>query len=602
MEIIQRPIHLTQNKFNMKTKIYSFVTAAALLLGFSACHDPHEFSPQIYDECFDSMTAKFIDDDRAENSFAAEFDYVNHVITVVIPYTYPAGSDSYLEPADITNMKMSCNLKQGTRIEPALTTLDLSIDNHVTIYDNAGTATPYIIRGEIRKSTECEILDFTIPAVGVSGVINTNTKVVTLVSAEEIGEQLAEVEVSHGATLDPDPTVTPVNFDNEFQITVTAQNGVDKCVYTVLKADPTKLPFGLRDGSAKIAWAKKQADLGVTIYSAGELTAGDRRFNGSAGLGIVGEYLVLNEAGMGKAYVLNYKNGNYVRTLDLTAMGTNSLGQYNNHKMTSDDNGNLLFTSAATFNGGTLTIWKMKGLDGQLEKLTTLTNNTAAIGSSISVTGNIDGDAIITTNNNGPTQFYRWEVKNGVIGAAETIKPAGYAASCWGNFDAVYLEPTLPSDYITIGYVAFTTLPPNASGAENRTCAWHDGTTNEIKSFGNKCITSNSVENSGDIVTFNNVRYYIHNVMNTLGYGYGASMFMYNLATNDLSTEAIDFSAEGVNLKGNYGATAASNLNDRAGNGGDVCFFVSPDGFYLYIFFEFCNGYVGAVRADCIDM
>lgn len=601
MEIIQQPIHLTQNQLNMKTKIYSFVTAAALLLGFTACHDPHEFSPQIYDECFDSMTAQFIDDDRAENSFSAEFDYVNHIITVVIHYTYPAGSESYLEPSDITNMKMSCNLKQGTRIEPALTTLDLSVDNHVTIYDNAGGSTPYIIRGEIRKSAECEILDFSIPAVGVSGVINPNTKVVTLVSADEIGEQLAQVEVSHGATLDPDPNVTAINFDNEFELTVTAQNGVDKCVYTVLKADPTKLAFGIRNGSAKIAWTKKQADMGVTIYSAGDLGTGNLRFNGSAGLGVVGEYLVMNEAGMGKAYVMNYKNGNLVTTIDLKAMGTNTLGQYNNHRMTSDNNGNLLFTSAANFNGGTLTIWKMKGIDGQLEKLTTLANG-AAIGSSISVTGNIDGDAIITVNNNGPTQFYRWEVKGGVLGACETVKPNGYGATCWGNFDAVYLEPTLPSDYITIGYVAFSVDPPAASGAENRTCAWIDGATNNIKSYGSKCITSNSVENSGDIVTFNNVRYYIHNVMNTLGYGYGASMFMYNLSTNDLSTEEIDFSADGVNIRGNYGATAASNLNDRAGNGGDVHFFVSPDGFYLYIFFEFCNGYVGAVRADCIDM
>lgn len=586
----------------MKTKIYSMVTAAALLLGFTACHDEYEFTPVEYDEYFDSMTAKFLDDDREENSFSAEFDYINHVITIVIPYTYPAGSDSYLEPADITHMKLSCNLKNGVTIEPALTILDLSKDNQVTLIDNKGVRTPYTIRGEIRKSKECEILDFTLPSVGVSGVINPNTKEITLVTAEELGEQLAEYELSHGATVDPDPSITPVNFDNEVKLTVTAQNGVDQCVYSVFKAEPTKLAFGIRQGSAKIAWAKKQADMGVRIYTAAEISAGDLRFNGSAGLGIVGEYLVMNEAGMGKAYVMNYKNGNVISTIDLTAMGTNSLGQYNNHRMTSDNNGNLLFTSAATFNGGTLTIWKMKGIDGQLEKIITLANS-AAIGSSISVTGNIDGDAIITANNNGATQFYRWVVKNGVIGQCETIKPAGYAANCWGNSDAVYLEPTLPSDYMFIGYVGLTPTPPNASGADNRTCTWHDGTTNEIKSYGSHCITSNSVENSGDIVTFNNTRYYIHNVMNTLGYGYGASLFMYNLSTNDLSTEEIDFSkASGINLQGNYGATAASNTNDRAGNGGDVRFFVSPDGFYLYIFFEFCNGYVGAVRADCIDM
>lgn len=585
----------------MKTKILSLISAASFLIGMSACQDPHEFSPTHYDEQFDSMTASFYDDDRAENSFPAEIDYNNHVITIVVPYTYPANSDSYLDMADLTRMRIQCNLKQGVRLEPALTTIDLSQENHVTMIDNTGVRTDFTIIGEIRKSKACEITDFTIASLGISGIINPETKVITLVTAEAIGEQLAEVEISHGATLEPDPRVTPVNFDNEPEITVTAQNGVDKTVYKFIQAEPSKLPFGIRKGSAKIAWTKKQADMGIKIYATAELTSGNLRFNGSAGLGIVGEYLVLNEAGMGKAYVMNYKNGNVISTIDLTAMGTNTLGQFNNHRMTSDNNGNLLFTSAANFNNGTLTIWKMKGVDGQLEKLTTLAN-AAAIGSGISVTGNIDENAIITVNNNGPTQFYRWQIKNGVIGECETVKPVGYGASCWGNFDAVYLEPTLPSDYLAIGYVAFTTNPPNANGADNRTCAWFDGLTNTIKSYGSKCITSNSVENSGDLVTFNNVRYYIHNVMNTLGYGYGASMFMYNLSSNDLSTEEIDFSASGLNIRGNYGATAASNTNDRAGNGGDVRFFVSPDGFYLYIFFEFCNGYVGAVRADCIDM
>lgn len=586
----------------MKTKFYSLVAAAALLMGGAACQETYEFMPTEYDELFDSMTAQFLNDDRDENNFAAEFDYVNHIITIVIPYTYPPGSDSYLEEADITNMKLRCNLKNGVIIEPALSMLDLSKDNYVTVIDNKGVRTPYTIRGEIRKSNECEILDFSLPEAGVPAVINPNAKTISLVTSEDLGEQIAAVELSFGATIDPDPSVTPVNFDQDVELTVTAQNGVDKTVYLVSKATPTKMPFGIRPGSAKIAWTKKQADMGVRMYSAAEIAAGDLRFNGSAGLGVVDDYLVMNEAGMGRAYVINYKNGNVIKTIDLTAMGTNSLGQYNNHRMTSDNNGNLLFTSAANYNGGTLTIWKKKGIDGELVKLATYANS-SAIGSSISVTGNVDGDAIITANNNGPTQFYRWVVKNGVVGQCEVIKPEGYAASCWGNFDAVYFEPTLPSDYLTIGYVAFTVAPPNAAGAENRTCAWHDGTTNAIKHYGSHVITSNSVENSGDLVTFNNTRYFIHNVMNTLGYGYGASMFMYNLSTNDLSTEEIDFSAaSGLNIQGNYGASAGNSTNDRAGNSGDVRFFVSPDGFYLYIFFEFCNGYVGAVRADCIDM
>ncbi|MDE6367798.1 MAG: DUF5018 domain-containing protein, partial [Muribaculaceae bacterium] len=334
----------------MKTKFYSIVSATAMLFGLAACHDPYEFQPAQYDEVFDSLTAAFYDDDREENSFNAEIDYVNHIITVVVPYTYPPGTDSYLDMADITNMRLSCILKNGVTITPPLTHADLTQDSYITVTDNSGNSNVYTIRGEIRKSAECEISDFSIPALGVAGVINPNTHVIRLVTSEMLGEQLAAVEISHGATLEPDPRVTPVNFDNEPQITVIAQDGVTKCVYSVIKAEPTKLPYGIRSGSARILWLKKQADMGVRTYTASEISAGDLRFNGSAGLGSVGDYLVMNEAGMGKAYVMNYKNGNVVSTIDLTAMGTNSLGQYNNHRMTSDNNGKLIFTSASNLN------------------------------------------------------------------------------------------------------------------------------------------------------------------------------------------------------------------------------------------------------------
>ncbi|MDE6831389.1 MAG: DUF5018 domain-containing protein, partial [Muribaculaceae bacterium] len=236
----------------MKTKILSLASAVALLLGVSACQDPHEFSPTKYDEHFDSMTASFPDDDRDENKFLAEFDYDNHIVTIVVPYTYPNNSDSYLEMADLTNMKVQCNLKKGLTLEPALTNIDLTKDTYVTITDGYGVKTPYTIRGEIRKSNACDILDFNIPELGVPGVISLENHTVSLVTVDEIGEQLAEVDLSFGATMSPDPRVEPVNWDNEPVITVIAQDGTTKVDYTFIKANPEKLAFGLRAGSEKI--------------------------------------------------------------------------------------------------------------------------------------------------------------------------------------------------------------------------------------------------------------------------------------------------------------------------------------------------------------
>lgn len=589
----------------MKTQILSLVSAVAILLGLSACHDPHEFSPTKYDEQFDSMTASFFDDDRDENIFYAEFDYQNHIITLVVPYTYPSNSDSYLEMADITHMKVQCNLKKGLTLQPALTVLDLTQDTPITVTDGYGVKTNYIIRGEIRKSRDCEILDFTIPEAGVSGVINPMTHVITLVTAEEIGEQLAQVDLSHGATLSPDPRVEPINWDNEPVITCIAQDGVTKQDYSFIKANPEKLPFGIRPGSAKIAWAKKQSDLGLKVYTNAELETGDTRFNGSAGLGVIGDNLILNDAGTNNAYVINMKNGALISTLDLSDLGKNSTGFGNNHRMASDNNGNLLFAVSPVFNGGRLQLWKKKGLDGQLVKLVDYSNG-SAMGNSLSVTGNLDGDAIITSGTNGTLQFYRWIVKGGRLQSQtpDVIVPGGYnAGSCWGNMDIIYTDGSNPNGiYYTIGYMAHNPLPPNANGDVNRTCEMLNGADNKVISYGSVCITSNSVENAGDYVEFNNSKFFVHNVMNTLGYGYGASLFMYDVTPGNLNTLAFDFNGGDLPFRGNYGAQAANGTKDKAANGGDVMFHISDDGFYLYIFFEFRNGYVGAIRCDCIDM
>lgn len=592
----------------MKTKILSLASAVVLLLGASACQDVHEFAPDIQNEPFDSMSASFFDDDRDENSFPAEFDFDNHVITVVVPYTYPACSDSYLEMADLARMKVQCNLKQGHVLEPALTWLDLSKDNQVTITDGYGTKTDFTIRAEIRMSSECEILDFTL-ANGLSGVINTQTNVIALASLDNLGSQLAEYDISCGATLSPDPRVEPIDFDNDPKVTCIAQNGVDKTEYTFVKVEPEKLPFGFREGSARILWAKKQSDLGLRVYSTAELESGNLRFNGSAGLGVVGEYLVLNDAGTNTAYVLNYKNGTLVKTIDLSALGTNAVGNGNNHRMTSDRSGNLLFAVSRFENNNVMSLWKMKGIDGQLVKLLDY-NDYAAMANTLSVTGDLDGDAIITTTANGGIVAYRWEIKGGQLVNATPTKftPGGYTGKCWGTMDIIYTEPNPTANYFSIGYIGHSPNPPGSkldSDGEltiNRTCQLLNGTTNNVISYGSICITSNSVENAGDYIVFNNSKYFIHNVVNTLGYGYGASLFMYDVTGGTLEQPALDFDGGDVAFRGNYGAEAANGTHDKGSNGNDVRFHVSDDGFYLYIFFEYCNGYVGCVRVDCIDM
>lgn len=589
----------------MKFKFLSLFSAAAMLAGMTACHDADPKVPTAEAEEFNSITAMFFNDERDENAFPGEIDYDNHIITIVVPYTYPAESDSYLEMADLTRMSIRGNFPSGYILEPPLLEIDLTKDNYYTMTDRFGKKTQWIIRGEIRKSNKCEFLDFMLPDAGVPGVIRTDIGRVSLVTAEEeLGVQYADYEISFGATVSPDPRTEIVDWDNEPVITVTAQDGVSKTEYRFIKEEPKKLPFGLREGSAKIAWAVKQSDLGVEMLTQPEIDAGDKRFNGSAGLGIADNYLVLNEAGHNKAYVINLKNGKFVTTIDLSALGVASTGLGKNHRMCSDQNGNLLFAVSRLANEGNMELWRMKGINGQLEKIVSY-NDYSAMCNTLSVTGDLYGNAVITTNANGGITGFRWTVKGGkvVSEAPDKFVPKGYTGNCWGTMDFVHTSADPNSEYFAIGYCGLSPVPPTASGADNRTCTWHKAD-NSIKSYGSFCITSNSVENAGDYIEFNRSRYFIHNVQNTLGYGYGSSLVMYDVSAGDMNTQAIKFdgSAGGVNLKSNYSAPNAAGTKDKAGNGGDVMFYGDPDGYYLYIFFEFPNGYVGCVRADCIDM
>ena len=580
----------------MKDRILSFVSAAALLIDMSACQDPHEFSPTDYDEPFKSMTASFFNDDNESNSFPAEIDYENHRITIVIPYNYPPNTDNHIEPSNITHMRVMCNLENGQILEPALTWLDLSKENAVYLTDGYGVRTQYTIVGEIRKSAECEIFDFSLPDDNLSGVINPDTHTITIVSVDEITPQLAKYTVSHGATIDPDPAVVALDYNQPLELTVIAQNGVDKCVYRVEKGVPDKLPFGIRTGSEMILWTKKCIDLGIAA------NLGNTR--GACGMGVVGETVVVNDAGNGRALLLDIKKGEQTGTIDFTSLGTDSNGDYKNYRLTTDDGGNIVVSTSSQFNGGVFEVWKMKGTDGQLTNVLTCSSGNV-IGKQVSVTGNLDGDAIITASQNGTSiNFFRWLVRGGELVSAlpENIKINGYSGTCWGNADIAYLNANDENGkYVCGAYCGFNPAPPSADGADNRCAVLVDGTTNEIVSYPSSCISSNWVINAVNIHTFNNTLYMLHNSVNTFTWGSDDSLYLFDLSTGDLSTPAMNFGASGINLNRQYGAMACGSQG-KAGNGNDVHLATSPDGFYLYILFEFTNGAVGCVRADCIDM
>lgn len=558
----------------MKNKILSIFSAFTLLLGVNACQSPEDFNASDAGKGLTSFTASFLNDDRDENVFNAEIDYTNHVVNVVFPYNYPRLSDDVLTTDKLKEVKVNASLDNNATIAPQLLLMDLTKENSFELTTPVGAKFVYKVVAEIRKSAECAITSFSLPSKNITGIINEEAKTITLISVDNIGSALAEISISHGATITPNPATTELNYDQSQKITVTAQNGTTQAVYTVVKGVPGKVASGMRPKSAKILWTRKLADVGA-----------QKALNMTTGLAVMGDYVLINERNSANAVYLNAKTGDVEGHVNIPFAGS-----LTNFYTTADDDGNALITNltANTANPDFI-LWRLDGVTGTPYKYIEYPTK-SAMGRKVSIIGSLNKDAIITAPIYSTAgQFARWEVKNGaLVSATPTIVTAAGLGSWGTNADIIYTNPSdVRSNYIG----AFYTTP--------RSACLFDGATNSILSKGPE-ISSNWVQNAVDYIQFNKLGYAITNSVNSFSWGSDDCLYMYDLGGNALDNQAIDFSAAGLNINGNYGAKALGAVNGNATS--DVAFKVSSDGFYLYIYFMFTNGYVGCIQCDCIDM
>lgn len=547
--------------------IFKFSIIATLCaLCLVACQSPEDLTPSISREGINSITASFPDDNSDDNKFSSEIDFVNHVITIVIPYNYPLTSTNVMTLDKLTKMRVKANLDDNVTIEPALLYLDLSKENNIILTDQKKQKIPFKIVAEIRKSNACAITKYEIPSMGLVGIIDEATKKISLITTDEVGSVLATVVVSHGATISPDPSKQAINYDQNFTVTVTAQDGKTKATYTVKKEVPQKTELGLRPGSLKLLWAKKLVDLGITSK------------NMTTGIAAIDKYLVINTRAENSVY-LDAKTGAVVGSIDL---GTNK-GSLVNFYATADAGNNILISNLTPNAGPTFIINKISGVNGTVEPFINYTT-TLALGRKISVAGNINANAIITAPVYGSAgNFARWQVVNGtLVSQTPTMAKAAGVTSFGNNADIVYTDPSnLSSDYFASFY-----------SAPYKFC-WYNGSTNEVKQTGD-LISSNWIMNAADYVVFNKSPYALHNSVNSFTWGSDDSIYMYDLNGNTLSNKIK------VCDSGLYGAKALGDVN--ANGTGDVAFRVSNDGYYLYVYFMFTNGYVVCAQFDCISM
>ena len=557
-------------------KNYKFLAIVLVLFSFmNGCHEPDELLPSVSRDGINSITATFED---GTGQFIGYFTDGSNEIIIPIPYYYPENSNNQILESQLKRMRVTANLDDNVIVSPALLYLDLTQDNKITVIDQIKAKKEFIVRGEIRKSNKCQIEDFKLPSLGLTGVINEANKTISLVAIGNLDPALAEITISYHATVSPDPTAIALDYNNNLELTVTAHDGITKNVYTVKKEVPEKLAYGIRNGSAKLMFAKQlKADLGITVDHM------------TGGIAATGDYVVLNTRNANSIYI-NAKTGEYVGEIELGDIKGSLTNFYN----TADADGNVLISNLAP-NAGSFKIWKVASIPGTPELMIEW-NGGLAVGRKFSVQGSISGNAIITAPILAAGQkIARWTIVAGVLTSQtpEIVTMSGLAKGWTTNADVVGTSNTdLASDYFVASY-------------SDNTFAWVDGKTNAVRKKLD-VISTNYIPNAVDFIEFNNAKYVTLNWVNSFTWGAADAVWLLDVSNdNDFSGNLETKTCKSVVWeceRNVYGGKSVSPAVANANGTGDVALRISDDGYYMYLYFLFTNGYVVGYQFDCIDM
>lgn len=546
------------------------------MLSLFSCQQPEYKLPDAATKGINSFTAYFIGDSSDENVFSSEIDYENHVITVVFPYTYPSNTVYHLEESDLEKVKVVAGLDDNCYLEPAVLTMDLTKDNIVTLIDQRKERTEYIVRGEIRKSAECAVTSFRLVDQNLTGVVNESTKVISIGYDADPDPQLAEVELSFGASItgSVDPTKTACDYSKDVTFTVLAQDGKTTADYTVRVELPSTLDKGARPNSGKVLWnVKLKEEYGLTKPLM------------MTSMAVIKDYVVLNTRAE-DLLVVDRKTGSKVGTIALPFKGN-----LTNFKITGDYSDNILITNLAS---DKIVVYRVKGINGTPTEYMSFTPD-GSYGRGISITGSLDSDAIITMPKYQDSwSFLRWTVTNGVLNPT----PENVAINCelnagtWVyNCDITYTSATdTAADYFINSYAPLV----SSDATVNRASIWMDGASGATRCH-SAFKSSNWVRNAGDYVEFNKVGFYAANSVNSFPWGSDDKIFLYDLSGGNLDNLLWESEA------GVYGSMAT--IVEANGNAcSDVALRVSDDGYYMYLYFFFAGGRLVCVQFDCLDM
>lgn len=561
----------------------------AVVLSFAACQEPEVLLPAEANKGINNLTVYPTWDGyhtADASGFTSKIDYEKRVITIQVPYTLPVESDNVQKLENYKKVWVQFNLDDNATLEPKLTTIDLTQTYKVTLTDQKKEQSEWTIKAALAKSSACDIESFAIPSLGLTAVIDKSSATASLIYFEQLKNVFAEVVVSPHAKIVPDPATTAFwcSPDEPKKFTVIAQDGVTSREWTLQQTEPARVEEGIRPESGKMLWTTKLSAAGVA------------KLDMTTGIAVTDDYVILNTRGE-DPIVLDAKKGTTVGTMSLGSIK----GATSSYYMTSDHKGHIVINNRVPDDGGVFRVWRMRDINSTPELFIEYAT-TDVYGDHISVWGDVYGDATVQAaycgwTSTGSTSTLTWTVKDGQTVSMQPYWCQISGVGGWTNGDAIRLGTDATADFLACGY------------SMNK-LTWVDGATNAALNYVQGTLTGNEGMKAVDAVPFNGINYVAATMETFFTWGVAGGMWVMEAKYPQTFSGSLELDASldpdcvvygldrGEGGYGIYGGRANDGTNGNAIQ--DVKLHVTSDGYFMYAYFMFCNGYVGCIQFDCI--
>ena len=398
-------------------------------------------------------------------------------------------------------------------------------------------------------------------------------------------------------------TILPGQAGKKFAITVTDQAGE---TYTfektpskdILAGQKAVLPLDVNPKPEAPTVNRVEKGVASTtptkVWSVNLTTLEGVNAANVSGLAISGGKLLLSEDGNSTPVYLNALTGVKEGTMDVSAVTAANTKYY----ATSDDAGNILFCNYWDKNGTTFNLYKATSVTDTPAVFATITiDNKIRTGYKISVSGSVDGEAMIVTtelSTVAATGMYirAWQTIGGKLQSGTHFRNLGTMASgaVYGTrSDAVYAGVGGTSD------IYFTHYAKYSDGSRwFKQYTW-DATQNKPVEKAKVADDTNgqSISNAVEYVEFNGAKYVFMNYVNSFAYKTNDMVRMYDVTAGDLSTATMTKVADN-HVDGSVMVNGKQNTTIYA----DVLAHV--DGDYMYVYVMFANGNVSCYKYTCL--